>query len=148
RQRMTAALEGGGLASLATISFLAVFREGAETALFYIGIAPAISLTDLLVGIGLGTAGLVVIGVLMMVFGLRLPMRPFFLVSSLLLYYLAFKFVGTGVHALQVADALPATPVALPSLDALGVFPTLETTVPQLLLIVAALVVLAWPRFG
>src|SRR5207248_4017923 len=66
RQKMTAALEGGGLASLATISFLAVFREGAETALFYMGIAPAIRLADLLVGIGLGTAGLVVIGVLMM----------------------------------------------------------------------------------
>src|SRR4029453_11658312 len=93
RERTSAALAGGGMFSLGLISFLAVFREGAETALFYIGIAPAIAMRDLALGIGLGKLALVVIGVLMLVFGLRIPLRPFFLVSSVLLYYLAFKFI-------------------------------------------------------
>src|SRR5579884_4038381 len=89
RARTSAALAGRGLWSLALISFLAVFREGAETVLFYVGIAPSIALPDLALGVALGAAGLGAIGVLMSVFGLRIPLRPFFLVSSLLLYYLA-----------------------------------------------------------
>ena len=148
QQKVTAALEGGGLFSLATVSFLAVFREGAETALFYIGIAPSIELSDLLVGIAIGTLGLLVLAVVMLVFGLRLPLRPFFLASSLLLYYLAFKFVGSGIHSLQVASAIPATPIRIPSLDALGIFPTLETTLPQLALLLLALAVVLWPRIS
>ncbi|MDQ3810993.1 MAG: FTR1 family protein, partial [Chloroflexota bacterium] len=142
----TAALAGGGMFSLGLVSFLAVFREGAETVLFYIGIAPSIEAHDLVAGIGLGTAVLAIIGVIMLVFGVRIPLRPFFLVSSLLLYYLAFKFIGTGVHALQVAGALPATPVAVPSLDPIGMFPTLESTLPQLLLLVLGIVVLVLSR--
>ncbi len=142
RERTSAALAGGGMFSLSLISFLSVFREGAETSLFYIGIAPSIAGQDLALGIGLGTLALTVIGVVMLVFGLRIPLRPFFLVSSVLLYYLAFKFIGTGLHALQVAGVLPATPVAVPSWDPIGLFPTWETTLPQLALLVIAACVL------
>jgi len=134
------------MASLALISFLAVFREGAETSLFYIGIAPAIATRDLALGIGLGTVALVAIGVVMLVFGLRIPLRPFFLVSSLLLYYLAFKFIGTGIHALQVSGVLSATPAAVPSWEPIGLFPTWETTLPQLALLVIAGGVLVFSR--
>jgi high-affinity iron transporter len=83
--------------------------------------------------------------------GRSLPLRPFFLASSALIYYLGFKFVGTGLHALQVAGVLRATPGPLPSSDALGVYPTWETALPQvLLLVVAALVIWASlrPRVG
>jgi high-affinity iron transporter len=146
RERTSEALAGGGLLSLALISFLSVFREGAETALFYIGIAPSIAGGDLALGIGLGTATLAVIGVVMLVFGLRIPLRPFFLVSSVLLYYLAFKFIGTGLHALQVAGVLSATPATVPSWDPVGLFPTWETTLPQLTLLLVAAVVLVAAR--
>jgi high-affinity iron transporter len=146
RDRTAAALAGGGMFSLGLISFLAVFREGAETSLFYIGIASSIALTDLALGVGLGAAGLVLIGVAMLVFGMRIPIRPFFLISSLLLYYLAFKFIGTGLHSLQVAGVLPATPAALPAWEVVGLFPTWETTLPQLGLLALAGVVLLWSR--
>jgi high-affinity iron transporter len=146
RERTSTALAGGGMFSLSLISFLAVFREGAETSLFYIGIAPSIAGQDLALGIGLGTLALTVIGAVMLVFGVRIPLRPFFLVSSLLLYYLAFKFIGTGLHALQVAGVLPATPAAVPSWDPIGLFPTWETTVPQLALLVIAAGVLILSR--
>jgi len=140
REKSTSALARNSLLSLALISFLAVFREGAETALFYLGIAPSIALNDLVFGLVLGTAGLVAIGVLMLVFGLRIPIRPFFLVTSLLIYYLAFKFVGTGIHALQVAGVAPATSRDyLPDLGLFGVFPTWETTIVQAALLAAAL---------
>ena len=141
RERSTAALARNSVLSLATIAFLAVFREGAETVLFYLGIAPSIAVADLLAGIGLGTGLLVAIGVALLTLGLRLPLRPFFLASSLLIYYLGFKFVGTGIHALQVAGVLPATPAPLPANEVLGLFPTWQTALPQLLLLVLALAV-------
>jgi high-affinity iron transporter len=124
--------------SLAVLAFLAVFREGAETVLFYIGIAPAIALSDLVLGLALASLGLIVFGVLILVVGVRLPMRPFFLVTSLLIYYLAFKFIGAGIHALQVSGYVPATPKPfLPSSDLVGLFPTLETTIAQVVLLLA-----------
>lgn len=126
------ALAKNSLLSLTAIAFLAVFREGAETVLFYVGIAPSIAVTDLAIGLVLGAAGLATIGVLMLVLGVRVPIRPFFLGTSLLLYYLAFKFVGTGIHALQVAGVLSATPADyFPENGFLGLFPTWETTVAQ-----------------
>ena len=79
---------------------------------------------------------------------LRLPLRPFFLLASLLVYYLGFKFIGTGLHDLQVAGIIGATPAPyLPSSDWLGIFPTWETTAVQLLLLIAgaaAVAVLQW----
>ncbi|MBV9175050.1 MAG: FTR1 family iron permease [Chloroflexi bacterium] len=136
--RSTAALAGGGALSLALISFLAVFREGAETAVFYLGIAPSIATRDLVLGLGAGVLALVIAGVAVLLVGMRLPLRPFFMASSLLIYYLGFKFVGTGVHALQIAGILPATPAPVPTSDFLGVYPTWETLLPQVLLVLLA----------
>ena len=147
RQQSTSALARNSLLGLALIAFLAVYREGAETVIFYMGIAPSIALSDLLLGVGAAAAALVVLGVLMLRYGVRIPLRPFFLVTSLLLYYMAFKFVGTGIHALQVAGAVPATPSRfLPSWQPLGLFPTLETTAVQLVLLVLAVGVVLWFR--
>ena len=145
--RGTAALARNSVLSLSLLAFLAVFREGAETVLFYVGIAPAIAMGDLALGLGVATALLVVFGVLILVVGVKLPLRPFFLVTSLLIYYMAFKFIGAGIHALQVSGYLPATPRPfLPSSDVIGMFPTLETTAAQVLLLMATGLVLLLPR--
>ena len=141
RDRSSAALARNSLASLALISFLAVFREGAETVLFYLGMAPSISIGDLALGLGLGATGLTAVGVAMLAFGLKLPIRPFFFVAGILVYYLAFKFIGTGIHALQVAGVLPATAGPLPESGFFGLYPTWQTTIPQLALLAAALFV-------
>jgi high-affinity iron transporter len=146
------ALARGSLFGLGLIAFLAVFREGAETVIFYLGIAPAISSTSLLLGLGLGTGLLAGISAAIFLLGLRLPLRPFFLAASLLIYFLAFKFVGTGIHSLQVAGLLGVSVLDyLPAIDWLGIFPTWETALAQLALLLGALVVLVleWrPRPG
>ncbi len=148
RDKTNAALKTGSLLSLATLAFLSVFREGAETALFYIGIAPSISMGDLLAGIGLAVGLLVLIGLFIFVLGARIPLRPFFLVTSILIFYLGFKFIGTGIHALQIAQVIPANVTSyLPSSEWLGLFPTWETTIPQLaLLVIAACVIIILRR--
>jgi high-affinity iron transporter len=95
-QQTSQALNGGRLLGLGVLAFLAVFREGAETALFYLGMVSNISNGDLLLGLGLGFVALSALGFLMVVVGVRIPMRPFFAVASVLVFYLCFKFIGTG----------------------------------------------------
>lgn len=147
RNQINTALATNSLFSLALLAFLAVYREGAETTLFYIGIASSISTADLLGGLALGLVILVAIAALMLGLGLRIPLKPFFLVTSILIYYLGFKFVGSGIHALQVAGILPSsTANFLPSSDTLGLYPTWETTLPQLVLLVAAVAVVLHMR--
>jgi len=145
--QVNSALATNSLFSLALLAFLAVFREGAETTLFYIGIAPSISTSDLVGGLALGFVILVAIAVLMLGVGLKIPLKPFFLITSILIYYLGFKFVGSGIHALQVAGILPATPVNfLPSSGTLGLYPTWETTLPQIALLAIAVAVVVYTR--
>ena len=139
-ERTSTALARNSLISLALIAFLAVFREGGETTLFLIGMAPSIAWSDLVLGLAVAAALLLVIGVALVGFGLRVPLRPFFLGASLLIYYLAFKFVGASIHALQVAGVASATPAPVPPIELVGLYPTWETTLPQIALLGAALV--------
>ncbi|MCA1645685.1 MAG: FTR1 family iron permease [Chloroflexi bacterium] len=138
-QQTSHAIAGGRLFGLGALAFLAVFREGAETALFYLGMASNISTSDLLVGLGIGFVALAALGFLILVLGVRMPMRPFFTVASLLVFYLCFKFIGMGIHSLQVAGVIPSGSAGyLPSLDPIGLYPTWPTTIAQLVLLGAA----------
>ncbi|OCT14234.1 iron permease [Paenibacillus pectinilyticus] len=140
RNQSVKALATGSLASLSVLAFLAVFREGTETVLFMIGMASSISIGSLLGGIGIGVGILLIVAFLILKIGLRIPMRPFFLVSSFFVFYLCFKFAGMGVHGLQLAGYLPATPADwVPSWDAIALYPTLESAIPQFVLVFLAL---------
>ena len=120
-----------------------MFREGAETVLFYVGIASSIQPQDLLLGLALAVLVLSITGFLVLQVGVRIPMQPFFLVTSALIFYLGFKFIGAGIHALQVAEVLSASPTPfLLNIDLLGLFPTWETLIPQVLLVIVAILVI------
>lgn len=145
--RTSEVLAKGSMFSLALLAFLAVFREGAETTIFYLGMAPSIAARDLWLGLGLGSGLLVIAAYFILVVGVRLPLRLFFRVAGILVYYLGFKFVGSGIHALQVADVLPASPVAfLREVPFFGFYPTWETLIPQILLVAAAVGVMLYLR--
>jgi high-affinity iron transporter len=140
RTQSTKALDNGSLFSLALLSFLAVFREGTETVLFFIGMASSIKLTSLLLGIAIGLLILVALSYLILKVGLKIPMRPFFLVSSILMFYLCFKFTGMGIHGLQLAGLLPATQAPIPTIDFFALYSTWESFIPQILLLVIAVI--------
>jgi high-affinity iron transporter len=143
------ALDTGKIISLGILSFLAVFREGTETVLFFIGMVNQISLQNLIVGILIGFAVLAILAYLMLFIGVKLPVRPFFLVSSLIVFYLCFKFTGLGIHSLQLANTLPSTTAQhLPSIDFLGLYPSWQSSIPQFLLIVFAFAMLIWKQFN
>ena len=151
RDKVTSALSHGGGKALAFVAFLAVYREGAETALFFQALfheGGSVAL-PLALGILFGFAALAVVFTLFYRFGVRIPLRPFFTVTSALLYYLAFVFAGKGIKELQEGNVLPATLLpGFPTVTAMGIFPTVETLLVQLLLIAAfvfAIVKTFWP---
>lgn len=149
KNQSTKALATGSLLSLSILAFLAVFREGTETVLFFIGMASSIDLWSLLGGIGIGSMILIVLSYLILKLGVKIPIRPFFFVSSLLVFYLCFKFIGMGINGLQLAGVVPATKVeGIGSISSLAIYPTFESLVPQVLLLLAAVITLwlGWRR--
>lgn len=53
RDNIGKALAKGSLLSMAMLSFLSIFREGAETIIFYAGMAPSMDFSQLIIGIGI-----------------------------------------------------------------------------------------------
>ena len=102
------AIAAGGTWSLYALALLAVLREGAETVILLIGIESGIGPAQLFAGVGVALLLLVLIGFLLIRFSARLPLHYFFLVATILVYYLAFKIAGESIHSLQVAGVIPA----------------------------------------
>jgi high-affinity iron transporter len=148
KSKVNDALTSGSSLALASAAFLAVYREGFETVLFY----KALFLTGgdhsgvpITAGILAGTAVLVAVYVAISRFGVRLPLKPFFAVTSAFLYYMAFVFAGKGVAELQAGGILPTTLVSwVPRLPALGIYPTLESSLAQAVLLALLVVALVW----
>ncbi len=138
REMVSSALTKGGGTALAFTAFLAVFREGAETALFYQALfqQPGAVALPLTLGLGVGFAALAVIFVAFHRFGVKIPMRPFFIGTSGMLYLMAFIFMGKGIRELQEGNALSLTLLpGWPTVDALGIFPSREGLLAQGLLV-------------
>nr|WP_236036896.1 FTR1 family protein [Bifidobacterium simiiventris] len=132
----------GTVMSLAMLSFLAVFREGAETVIFYQSIYSMSQDTK-----GMWTGGIAAAVVLVIIFfvirftSVKIPIGPFFLVTSILMSVLVVVFAGGGVHALIEGDALPANYLqGVPTNDWLGFYPYVECIVAQ---VIAAIAVIA-----
>jgi high-affinity iron transporter len=152
KEKVNRALEEGCGRALAFVAFLAVYREGAETALFYQALFNEGQhvFVPIVLGIVLGFAALAVIFTLFYKFGVRIPLRPFFTVTSVLLYYMALVFIGKGFRELQEGNVVAITPInGLPTIDALGFYPTWQTLIAQLFLIglfVFAVAKTFWPK--
>lgn len=144
-------LTKGSVFTLAFTAFLAVSREGAELILFFQGIAGHSTYDDTFMWVGIGVATIVLgaIWVLIRHFSVKLPLKPFFYVTSTLMYILAIIFVGKGVFELQEADWIGRTYIFgtdydLFQIDWLGIFDRYETLLPQIGLILLAFFSFVW----
>jgi high-affinity iron transporter len=133
-----ASITRGSVFSLAFAAFLAVFREGAETILFYQALLAGTSdyANMIWLGLAVGCVALVVIYVLIRVLSFTLPLKPFFLGTSVLLAVMCIAFLGSGIKELQEGNVISVTAApGVMTVDILGIYPTLETLVPQLILL-------------
>ena len=142
-KHMGKALTTGSLVSLFGLSFLSVFREGAETIVFYAGILPKISMNDFLTGIFAALLVLAVLAVLLLKTSIKLPIAKLFNVLTWVIYALGFKILGISVHALQLTGYLSLTSVQNQWLENsdLGLFATVETLSAQAMYILIILVI-------
>jgi high-affinity iron transporter len=141
--KVQTAVETGSSFALGAAAFLAVFREGAETILFYQALLAETESYSNMVwgGFGVGCVALVAIFVLVRYGSLVIPIRAFFMGTSILMYIMSIAFAGGGVKELQEADVIAVTPVNfVESIDILGIYPTVETLLPQAVLLVLAVV--------
>lgn len=136
------AVGAGTLLSLAAISFLAVFREGAETVLFLYALAAGAGGWSAMLAGGLLVAacGLAVVFVAMQWLALRVPLRPIFLVTSAFLFVIALRLVGQAVQELQEQVIVPVHNEGVPALAyTVGLNPTWEALGLQAIILLGAL---------
>lgn len=132
----------GMITSLAMLSFLAVFREGAETVIFYESIY---SMSQDAHGMWVG--GLAAAAVLLVIFlilrftSVKIPIGPFFLVTSIVMAALVVIFAGGGIHALIEGDLIEGTYLStVPTNDWIGLYPYVETITAQVIAAIAVVV--------
>lgn len=132
----------GMITSLAMLSFLAVFREGAETVIFYESIY---SMSQDAHGMWVG--GLAAAAVLLVIFlilrftSVKIPIGPFFLVTSIVMAVLVVIFAGGGIHALIEGDLIEGTYLSsVPTNDWIGLYPYVETITAQVIAAIAVVV--------
>ena len=105
--QVRAAVTRGENWGLFGLTFLAVFREGVETALFLAANTFAADATGTLVGALSGIALAITAGVLIYVYAARLNLRLFFDVTSVLLIVFEAGLLAHGVHEFQEIGGLP-----------------------------------------
>nr|WP_166640166.1 iron uptake transporter permease EfeU [Amycolatopsis sp. SID8362] len=122
RGKMDDALDVGPAAVL-LLSFLAVGREGLETAVFfYSAVQTAQSDTvQPLIGFAIGIAAAVVLAWLLYKGAVRFNLGKFFTITGVLLVFVAAGVLGYGLHDLQEAAFLPGIDTL--AFDASGTLP-------------------------
>ena len=136
-RKMDIVLSTGSFISMFVLSFLAVFREGAETILFYVGILPLISLQNLIIGVVSAILILIVIALVLIYASSKIKIHQVFFVLTWTIYFLAFKMLGTSIHMLQVVGILPLHVIRfIPTVEVLGIYANIEVFVSQLILII------------
>lgn len=128
--------------AVATLAFLAVFREGAETVLFINALATTEGgwSAGLLSGLAAATAGLVVLFYFINLIAQKIPLRPLFIITSAFLFAMGIKFIGEAVQEFQEQALISVTDVKGSSfLSTIGLNPSVEALSIQFMVILLAL---------
>jgi high-affinity iron transporter len=113
--RMNAELQGkledaiqGGVVTIVLMAFVAVAREGLETALFFFSAVQAAGSTvEPVIGFTLGVGTSVVMGYLLYRRAVKINLKRFFTVTGYFLILVAAGVLSYGMHDLQEAGVLP-----------------------------------------
>ncbi|MSP19707.1 MAG: c-type cytochrome [Bdellovibrionales bacterium] len=148
-QLVKSALDNKKLFGLASVAFMGVFREAFETVLFLRAVSIESPGQEVALGLGVIASFSVVllVATIALKYSARLPLRQLFSLSSFMMVFLAFILIGKSVHAFQEAGVITISRVGISfRIDWLGLFPTLENLVPQILLILIGTLIWLKPK--
>lgn len=126
--------------------FLAVYREGAETVLFYQALLfDAKTSTDfsaIFGGLGLGILILIILYFLLKAGAIRIPIKQFFYITSYIIFYMVFVFTGKGIAELiEGKIIIPSLiPMNFEPILWLGIYPYYETLIPQFIVLILLII--------
>ncbi len=143
--KVQSSVERGSSFALVFTAFLSVFREGAEVVLFYQPMLSEGHAGMVWAGFGAGCVVLVFVYLAITRLSIRLPIKVFFTATSVLMAVMCVSFLGSGIKELAEGGVFDMTMrvAGIPEndvLQVLGIYPYLETLVPQLILAVILLV--------
>ena len=142
----------GSMITLGFTAWLAVFREGAEVILFYQPMLAEDRPDMVWAGFGVGVAALVVVFLAIRFLSVKIPLKPFFMGTSILMALMSISFLGAGIKELieggvfdnfEWVISSPAWLSWIPYndvLDVLGIYPLVGTIIPQLILLAITVV--------
>ncbi len=141
KSQVSESSEKGSVFGLASTAFLAVFREGAEIVLFYqalvIGANGSTAISAIWWGLGIGCVLLVGVYLLIKFISIKMKLKPFFMATSILMFIMCVAFVGSGIDEFIEGDFISATQIpGFPTFSILGIYPTVETLLAQLLFLI------------
>ncbi len=138
-QQMSTAMTRRSAWGLFALAFIAVYREVFETVLFYSALAADGNATALMSGFATAVFLLVLIAYALLRTSARMPIGKFFSITSVLVAMMAVILIGKGVAGLQEAGWVGVNPIRAPRIDVLGMYPTMETVVSQVVVLLIAL---------
>ena len=139
KEKLSSAMSKRSAWALFGLSFIAVYREVFETVLFYSALSTDGNSNALLSGLGVGIALLAILTWVLLKTSARMPIGKFFSISSMLVAVLAVVLAGKGMAGLQEAGWIGASPIMGPRIDLLGVYPSAETVIAQVVVLAIAL---------
>lgn len=131
KEKLSSALNKRTAWFLFSLAFVAVYREVFETVLFFAALWTEGNGWPLLAGLGTGMGILALLAVVLLRTSARLPIGQFFAASSLLVAILAVVLAGKGIAGLQEAGLLQTSPISIPRIDLLGIYPSWQTLSAQ-----------------
>lgn len=141
------AMSNGNLILLGTIGLISVLREGVEVIIFYMGMIGSITTKDFILGIGLAIIILIIFAFAFRFIVKLIPVRFIFRVLSILIFVMTFKMLGVSIQKLQLLGYMPQHSIeGLPTLSWIGFYPSVETIIAQVILIILILVFVLYNR--
>ena len=138
-KKVEASVSTGNKWVLIFAAFIAVAREGAELILFFQGVPihGTSGRNAMILAIVLSAVVLIAVFLVFRFLTVRLPLKPFFLVTSVLMYAMCFSFTGKGVSELQAAGVVNKTVIPWMGfeMDFLGIYATYESLIPQIIVL-------------
>ncbi|QPH98904.1 FTR1 family iron permease [Campylobacter concisus] len=149
KSHVSDSISSGSTTALWWTVFLAVFREGAETVLFYqaliFGAKDSAGYSMIAAGFVIGLVVLLIVYFLFKIFAVKIPIKPFFIFTSAIIFYMSIVFVGKGVGELVEGKIFIPTIInglSFPDWmrDWLGLQPYYESLVPQIIMVLALVI--------